>query len=281
MWLGAHVPTAGGLCHAPKHGADICADAIQIFTRNQRQWLARAVGRREARAFHEAVERHGMRLVVAHASYLLNLASPDSRLLTRSRRALLDEVRRCETLGVPMVVVHAGSHMGSGPLDGIRRMAESLDFVVERRPESPVVVLIEGTAGQGTNIGGSFEHLAAILSRARHPERLGVCLDTCHLFAAGYDLRSRSGYRATWQVFDQAIGRSHLRLLHVNDTLSVLGSRRDRHASLGRGSLGMTTFRRLMKDPALARVPKILETPGGLLHWKRELAQLRRMLVRR
>lgn len=277
MWLGAHVSTAGGIHNAPAQGAMIRAEAIQIFTRNQRQWRSKPVGAREARAFREALRRDGIRLAIAHASYLLNLASPEGGLLQRSRRALVQEIRRCAALGIPLLVLHPGSHMGAGMKAGITRVAESLDWALGLTAGATVRLLVESTAGQGSSVGGSFEHLAAILKRSRHGRRLGVCLDTCHLHAAGYDLASAKGYEATWRAFDRALGGSRLRLIHLNDVSGKLGSRRDRHAGIGKGALGLATFRRLMSDPRLQELPMILETPGGPPIWRRELTALRRL----
>jgi deoxyribonuclease-4 len=279
MWLGAHVPTTGGLHNAPMHGAMIRAEAIQIFTRNQRQWRVKPVGPREARDFREAMQRSGIRLAVAHASYLLNLASPDSTLNRRSRRSLAREIRRCADLGIPLLVLHPGSHMGAGLMVGISRVADGIDWALGRTAnDDSVKLLVESTAGQGSSVGGSFEHLAEVLKRSRYGRRVGVCLDTCHLHAAGYDLASSRGYEETWRAFDRALDRSRLGLIHLNDANGRLGSRRDRHAGIGKGALGLSAFRRLMIDPRLQNVPMILETPGGLPVWRRELTALRRLV---
>jgi deoxyribonuclease-4 len=184
-------------------------------------------------------------------------------------------------LGIPFVVLHPGSHMGTGLHAGIERVAASLDWALERTAHVSVELLVESTAGQGSSVGGSLEHLAAIMERSRLGQRVGICLDTCHLHAAGYDLASPRGYEATWRAVDQSLQRSWLRLVHLNDAAARLGSRRDRHAGIGMGALGLATFRRLINDPRLQAVPMILETPGGPSIWQRELTVLRRLRKKR
>jgi deoxyribonuclease-4 len=273
--LGAHVPTAGGLHHAPAHGRDIGATAIQVFTRNQRQWAARPLLEEEAGAFREALRASGVRSVMSHASYLINLASPDPLLSQRGREAFRVEMARCHELGIPLLVFHPGAHLGAGETAGLRAVAQGLDHVLAAGRRAGVTPLIEVTAGQGSCVGHRFEHLAEILSRVKSPERVGVCLDTCHLFAAGYDIATPRGYERTLAEFDRMVGLDRLRAIHLNDARKPLGSRVDRHAPIGEGFLGVRTFRRLLADPRLRDVPKVLETPGGLEAWRRELALLR------
>jgi deoxyribonuclease IV len=276
--LGAHVPTAGGLALAPAHARAIGADVIQIFTRNQRQWRAHPIAEEEAAAFRAAVRAHGVSTVLAHASYLLNLASPESALRRKSRAGLVAELRRSAALGIAAVVLHPGAHMGSGITAGIARVAEGLDAAIEEAATPSVRVLIEGTAGQGTSLGSSFAELAEILGQARRREQLGVCLDTCHLYAAGHDLATAEGLSATLTALARTVGLSELRALHVNDSLKGLGCRVDRHAALGRGRLGRAAFARIVNERRLRRLPLILETPSGLDGWKREIALLRRLV---
>ncbi len=275
--LGAHVPTAGGLAQAPLHARAIGANAIQIFTRNQRQWRARPISEEEAAGFRAALRANGVVTVLAHASYLLNLASPDAVIWRKSREALVAELRRSAVLGVTGVVLHPGAHMGAGVAAGVRRVAESLDAVIEEASAPSVRVLIEGTAGQGTSLGSRFEELAEIFARARLRERLGVCLDTCHLYAAGYGIGAAEGLATTLRSLARTVGITHLRALHINDSRQGLGSHVDRHAALGRGQLGREAFRHIVNDRRLARIPLILETPSGLGGWKREISWLRRM----
>ena len=273
--LGAHVPTAGGLHHAPAHGRDIGAAAIQVFTRNQRQWAARPLLREETRAFREALRTSGVQAVMSHASYLINLASPDPALSDKGREAFRVEMTRCHELGIPLIVFHPGAHLGAGEDAGVRAVARSLDHVLAACRRARVMPLIEITAGQGSCVGHRFEHLAEILARVKSPERVGVCLDTCHLYAAGYDIATPRGYERTMLEFDRVVGLDRLRAMHLNDARQPLGSRVDRHAPIGGGFLGLGTFRRLLADPRLRHVPKVLETPGGLEAWRRELALLR------
>ncbi len=277
MRLGAHVSVAGGLAEAPARGRSIGADVIQIFTRTQVQWRARGVGRAEAQQFRAAMAASGLELAVSHGSYLVNLASPDREILQRSRRAFVGELQRCAVLGLPYVVFHPGAHMGAGTEAGIRRIVRSLDQALERTRDSDVMPLLEVTAGQGSSIGHRFEEIAEVLSRVRRPERLGVCLDTCHLLAAGYDLASPRGYERTLDELAGRIGLAQVRFIHLNDARAGLGSRLDRHAPIGQGHLGRQTFRRLLQDPRLREVPMALETPGPEAVWRKEIALLRRL----
>lgn len=273
--LGAHVPTAGGLHRAPAHGEDIGATAIQVFTRNQRQWAARPLGAEEAAAFRTALAATGVRAVMAHASYLINLASPDPAVLGRGRDALREELARCHALGIPHAVFHPGAHLGCGEDAGVRAVAASLDDVLASSRGVGAIPLLEITAGQGSCVGHRFEHLAEMIARVKSPERVGVCLDTCHLYAAGYDIATPRGYERTLAEFDRVVGLAKLRAIHLNDSRKPLGSRVDRHAPIGEGHLGLATFRRLLADERLHDVPKVLETPGGLPGWRREIALLR------
>ncbi|HEY7411536.1 MAG TPA: deoxyribonuclease IV [Vicinamibacteria bacterium] len=275
--LGAHVPATGGVANAPANGKAIAATAIQVFTRNQRTWKSAPLGADEPRAFREALAGSGVRAVMAHASYLINLASvvPDFR--RKSRQALAEEIRRCHALGIPLAVVHPGAHMGAGEEAGLRAVARSLDDVLARTRGAEVTVLLEATAGQGSCLGHRFEHLAEVLMRVGAPERVAVCLDTCHLFAAGFDLSDPRAYERTLEDFGRLVGFPKLRAIHLNDSMRPLGSRVDRHARAGRGFLGREAFRRLLHDPRLVRVPMVVETPGPLAAWKKEVAWLRRL----
>jgi deoxyribonuclease-4 len=273
--LGAHVPTAGGLHQAPAHGEDIGATAIQVFTRNQRQWAAKPLSAEEAAAFRAALGATGVRSVMAHASYLINLASPDPVVLARGRDALREEIARCQALAIPYAIFHPGAHLGCGEDEGVRAVARSLDDVLSASPGGAVMALLEITAGQGSCVGHRFEHLAEVIARVKSPERVGVCLDTCHLYAAGYDIATPRGYARTMAEFDRVVGLAQLRAMHLNDSRRELGSRVDRHAPIGEGHLGLATFRRILADDRLTAVPKVLETPGGLDGWRREIALLR------
>lgn len=275
MLLGAHVPTTGGLTTAAAHGRAIGADAIQIFTRNQVQWKARAISLEEAEAFRSAISESGVRVVVAHGSYLVNLASPKPDILAKSRDAFLAEMQRCHALGIPYLIFHPGAHMGAGEEAGLRAVAASLDAVLDRAPGLDVMPLMEVTAGQGSYVGHRFEHLASILGRVRRPERIGVCLDTCHLLAAGYDIATEDGYEEVLGDFARLLGLDKLKAVHLNDAKKGLGSRLDRHEAIGEGCLGIETFRRIMNDGRFEGIPMVLETPGELDAWKTEIALLR------
>jgi deoxyribonuclease-4 len=273
--LGAHVPTTGGLRAAPVHGRAIGADVIQVFTRNQVQWRGKPIDADEASTFKAALAESGVRMAIAHGSYLVNLASPNADVLAKSRDAFLAEMQRCHALGIPYLVFHPGAHMGAGEAAGLEAVAASLDHVLARADGLQVTPLLEVTAGQGSYVGHRFGHLAAILARSKEPDRLGVCLDTCHLLAAGYDIASPEGYEETLVAFGRIVGLPKLKAVHMNDAKKGLGSRLDRHEAIGEGCLGLETFRRIMNDRRFDGVPMILETPGGVDEWKNEIALLR------
>lgn len=273
-FLGAHVSTAGGVRHAPARGAAIGATAIQVFTKVPNQWREPSMPGDEVPAFRDAVERHGIQAVVAHDSYLINLASPDPTLFSRSLAAFTAELERCRVLGIPWLVTHPGNFIDDRGA-GLARNAEACRRAL-RQIAGPGI-LLETTAGSGTALGSSFEEIADL--RARMPvssrRRVGVCADTCHLFAAGYDLVN--DWDGVWDRFDRIIGLEHLRCLHLNDSLTPLGSRRDRHAWIGEGTLGAEPFRRVMRDPRLADVIKIIETPKADDPERHDRRMLRRL----
>jgi deoxyribonuclease IV len=259
--LGAHLSIAGGVHKAVLAAEALGADALQVFTKSPNQWNGPPLDPADVAAFRDALARSRVRHPTAHDSYLINLASPDDGLWRRSIAAFLDEIDRCEQLGLDYLVAHPGAHLGSGEEPGLRRVAAALDEVHTRRPQARVRVLLETTAGQGSTLGHRFEHLAQILERVKAPERLGVCLDTCHVEAAGYALFPESAYRATLEEFDRLIGLDRLRVFHVNDSLKPRGSRVDRHAHIGKGCLGLEPFRLLLNDARFQDRPMILETP--------------------
>ena len=259
--LGAHMSIAGGLEKAVERGAAIGCTALQIFTKNSNQWRARPLEDDEALRFRSAFAASGMSRVVAHDSYLINLCSPDEVLWEKSIDACALELLRCARLGVPWLVIHPGAHMGEGEAPAVRRMAQAIDAVHDRVPRAAASLAIETAAGQGTTIGHRFEQIGAVVARTREPERVGLCLDTCHVFAAGYDLRTRRGYEETMRRLDGEAGLARLVAVHVNDSKRELGSRVDRHEHIGRGHLGLDAFRWLMNDERLREVPLVLETP--------------------
>lgn len=264
MFLGAHMSVAGGLHLAIQRIRQVQGTALQIFTRNQRQWQAKPVSSQEARLFAEAWQQWGPYPIAAHASYLINLAAFDEGGRGKAVRALADEIERCQALAIPHLVLHPGSHGGAGVAAAIARVAASLDEAFALAPQAArPLILLETTAGQGTALGGRFEELAAIRAASSKPARLGICLDSCHVFAAGYDLRDEAAYRRTMAEFGRHIGLEQLHFIHVNDSKKPLGSRVDRHEHIGRGEIGLEGFRLLMTDRRLARIPMTLETPKG------------------
>lgn len=259
--LGAHMSIAGGHALAIERATNFGMTACQIFTKNANQWAAKPIEDAAAEAFRARFAESDVAFVVAHDSYLINLASPDEALRERSIEAFGNELLRCGILGVPWLVTHPGAHMGSGEEDGIGRVAAALNLLFDRHPELPVTVLLETTAGQGTCLGRTFEELAAMIAQVEDQDRVGVCFDTCHVFAAGYDLRDETSYQATMRAFDEIIGLDRLRVFHFNDSKKGLGARVDRHAHIGEGELGSDPFRFFINDSRFADHPGILETP--------------------
>jgi deoxyribonuclease-4 len=259
--LGAHVSTQGGVDAAPPRGAEIGATAIQVFTKTPNQWREPRLEAATCERFRDELIRYGLRAVVSHDSYLINLASPDEALNRRSIESFTAELRRCTALGITAIVSHPGNYM-EGRESGLGRNAEGYAACLDAVP-GPVMVLLETTAGTGTALGSTFEELAQLRSLipAQHRQRIGFCADTCHLYSAGYDLVG--DFEGVWQRWDDVIGLEHLRCLHLNDSKTPFGSRRDRHELIAEGSLGAEPFRRIMRDPRFARIPKILETPKG------------------
>ncbi len=260
--LGAHESVAGGLHLAFDRIRQVGGECLQIFTRNQRQWAAPPLTVEEVALFRMAHQQNGAMMVASHASYLVNLASDKEDLQEKSVSNLVLELGRCTELGIPFVVLHPGSHGGAGIEAGLKRFVGGLDLALSKG-EGRVQVLIETTAGQGNGLGSSFEELAYILENSRHPDLLGVCVDTCHIFAAGYDLRSPVGYEATIAVLEKTVSLEKVFLFHLNDSKIELGGRVDRHEHIGQGSIGLDGFRNLLRDLRFADLPMILETPKG------------------
>jgi deoxyribonuclease-4 len=254
---------AGGCDRAVWTAHAVPFETVQLFTKNNNRWSAPPLSAEHAEAFHQALSRTGIVGPVAHTSYLINLASPDDTLHQKSIEAMVDEVRRCQELGIIDLVVHPGAHKGQGEEAGLARIAAALDEVHRRTEGSGVVIDLETTAGQGTCLGHRFEHLRAIFDGVGSPERLGVCADTCHLFAAGYPLGTSEEYDETIDRLDQSVGLDRLRVWHLNDSCRECGSRVDRHAAIGAGRMGLEPFRHLVNDPRFRDLPMILETPKG------------------
>jgi deoxyribonuclease-4 len=260
LLLGTHVSASGGLHLACERGASIGCTTMQVFTKNSNQWEGKPFADADIENYKIALRKSRIGPVVAHAAYLINLCAADRGVLHRSRRALEDELRRCEALGLRGLVLHPGSHMGRGEPEGIRRIAQSINAVHDRTSGFRTLTILETTAGQGTALGYRFEHLRDILEGVESRERVAVCIDTCHLFAAGYPVHTAEGWASTMVACDSVIGLRRIAVVHVNDSKKPLGSRVDRHDHIGRGQIGLEGFRSLMNDPRLARVPKILET---------------------
>ena len=277
--LGAHMSVAGGAFRAVERAREAGCNALQIFVKNQHRWQGRTPSEEEIGKFRERYRASGLGYLAAHASYLINLASPQPPLWERSLTALMDEMSRCQRLGVPDLVLHPGAHVGRGEGWGISRVALALNRV-HSESDACVNLLLETTAGQGTSLGYRFEHLRDILAGCRHPERVFVCVDTCHIFAAGYSLRQTERYRMTRTALRSTLGFDKLRLFHFNDSKRDLGSRVDRHEHIGKGKIGNSGFARILRDPAFADLAKIIETPKGktVREDRRNLRVLRSLL---
>jgi deoxyribonuclease-4 len=283
---------AGGMPLAVERAVSVGATALQVFVKSSNQWAARPFLAGEPQAFRAAARAAGLdRHTVAHASYLVNLASPDDVLWRRSVEGFGEEIARCSTLGIPFLVVHPGAHVGTGTAAGARRVARALDALFGARPIKGIrpaaaargfEVLLEITAGQGSTLGARFEEIALILDRASCSSRLGVCFDTCHALAAGYEFRDARSYRETFAAFDRCVGIARIRAFHLNDSKGGLGSRLDRHEHIGRGRVGLEAFRLILADRRFRGLPMVLETPKGedLAEDRENLAVLRAMVGR-
>jgi deoxyribonuclease-4 len=261
--LGAHKSIAGGYHKAVEAAHDCTCDCVQLFTKNSNQWRAKELTSDDVARFRTALDQHGVRHPIAHDSYLINLASPDEALWRKSIDAFVIELQRAELLGIPHVVTHPGAYMSTSEEAGLRRIIEALDEVHRQTAGMAVKCLLETTAGQGTCLGCRFEHLATIIAGVREPDRLGVCVDTCHIFAAGYPLGTKKEYNATIRALEKTVGLNQVKAFHLNDSRKPLGSRVDRHAHIGEGELGLEPFRYLLNDRRFRKVPMYLETPKG------------------
>lgn len=282
LLVGAHMSIAGGLHLAFQRGKRVGCGTIQIFLKSSNQWKAKRLNKEDVLLFERARRETGIDPVLGHASYLINLASPDGGLYRKSLHAFVLELRRANRLGVPFLIIHPGAHMGAGAEAGLARVAGALRQALEAVPP-PVSILLENTAGQGSSLGSRFEELARILESLKGPDRVGLCLDTCHAFAAGYDIRTADGYERMVREVGRLLGPERIRAFHLNDSRSGLGSRVDRHTHIGKGHIGLGAFRSLVNDDRFASVPKILETPkgDGDREDRRNLAVLRSLLQKR
>ncbi len=276
--LGAHVSIGGGVEKSIQRGEELGCESIQIFSKNQRQWKSAPLSDESTALFRKRFQNSDIRSVVIHDSYLINLASPNTDMLTKSREAFLDEMMRADQLKIPFLVFHPGSHMKTGEEAGLQRIAESLETVLLKQPNGHVQLLLETTSGQGDHLGYCFEHLAKIISLVSQKDRLGVCYDTSHTFESGYDIRTESRYKETFTQFNRIIGLDRLKVFHLNDSKTDLGSRVDRHENIGKGFLGLEPFRFLVNDPRFIDHPMILETPGGDAFYQKNLDLLRSLI---
>ncbi len=263
MRLGAHMSISGGLHLSLERGKAVGCDVIQIFTKNSTQWKGRIIKEDEAALFKQTRDKTGVEAIAAHDSYLINLASPDDNMWEKSIEAFYQEMIRTETLGIPYLVTHPGSHRDSGEETGIKKIARALNILHERTLGFKLMTLIETTAGQGTGLGYRFEQIRCLIDQLNGPDSIGICLDTCHIFAAGYDIRDKGAYNKTFDEFDKIVGIKKIRLFHLNDSLKAYSSRVDRHQHIGEGFIGLEGFRLIMNDERFFDIPKVLETPKG------------------
>ncbi|MDR8394273.1 deoxyribonuclease IV [Aliifodinibius sp. S!AR15-10] len=273
-YVGAHVSAAGGVENAPVRAKDIGAKAFALFTKNQRRWKSKPLSEENIEGFKEQVNELGfsMDYIMPHDSYLINLGHPEKAQLEKSRNAFLDEMQRCEQLGIKLLNFHPGSHLDKiSPTECLRKNAESINWALDET--EGVTAVFENTAGQGTNMGFTFEQLAEMIDQVEDKERVGVCIDTCHAYAAGYDISTKEGFDKTFQEFNETIGAQYLKAMHLNDSKRELGSRVDRHESLGDGEIGIDAFKFIMQDEQFDDIPMILETPNTE-RWAEEIEML-------
>jgi len=278
-YIGAHVSASGGVENAPINAHQIGANAFALFTKNQRQWVAAPLTDKSIHAFKENCQKYGFTAsqILPHDSYLINLGHPEAEPLQKSREAFLDEMQRCEQLGLDRLNFHPGSHLGKIDEETcLKTIAESINITLDK--SNGVIAVLENTAGQGTNMGFRFEQLATIIHHVEDKSRVGVCIDTCHAYSAGYDLTTKEAFEKTFSDFDQIIGFNYLKGMHINDSKKEFGSRVDRHDSLGIGTIGIDTFKFIMNDDRFNNIPLILETPNEEI-WAEEIVMLKKMLI--
>lgn len=273
-YIGAHVSVSGGVWKAPLEATAIGAKAFALFTGSSNRWVSKDISAKDIDLFHANCEAGGFtpEVILPHDNFLINLGSPEDDKLEKSRKSFLDEMRRCDQLGLTMLNFHPGSHLKAfSEEECLDRIAESINITLDKT--TGVTAVLESTAGQGSNLGHQFSQLAHIIDKVEDKSRIGVCVDTCHTYSAGYDLKTEEGYARTWKEFDEIIGAGYLRGLHLNDDKRELGSRIDRHEEIGKGTLGEDFFRRLVNDPRFDNIPLILETPNPEI-WPEEIAWL-------
>ncbi len=280
LLIGAHMSISGGVFNAILAGEELDCTTIQIFTKNNNQWKAKELTQDEVDKFFQQQKRTRIAPIVGHNGYLINLASPKDDVFALSKESMLVELQRGEKLGLPYLVMHPGSHLGTGEKEGLKKIAGTINWLHLKTKGYKVKICLETTAGQGSNLGYRFEQLAEIIEMVKENQRLGVCYDTCHTFAAGYDIRTKKAYDNTFKEFDKVIGLSRLKVIHLNDAVKDLGSRIDRHTHIGEGKIGLEGFRLLMNDKRWEKIPKILETPkeGGTAKDIKNLSVLRSLV---
>lgn len=258
--LGAHTSISGGFYKSIEKGIKIGATAIQIFTKNNKSWTGKEITLKEINKFKETQKKSNIKYVIAHSSYLINIGSPNKETEEKSVESLEKEVKRCEQLGIPYLVIHPGAHLKNTEEECLQQIARNLDIILNKC-SGTTHILLETTAGQGTNVGYKFEHIKKIRSLSKEKHKIGVCIDTCHIFAAGYDISTPNGYNKTIDEFSKIIGLKNLKAIHLNDSKTELGSKKDRHENIGKGKIPLKIFALIMNDPRLEKIPKILETP--------------------
>ena len=276
--LGAHISIGGGVGEAPERGRKLTCDCMQVFSKNQMQWKSKPIDLDEAERFRLNSEEFGIKETVIHDSYLINLGSPDKALLKQSREAFLDEMVRARHLGIRYLIFHPGAHMGAGEQAGLKKVAESMNWARSEFGSGDVQLLIETTAGQGSLLGHSFDQLKRIIDLQADQKNVGVCFDTCHAYAAGYDIKTKAGYERTFDLFDETLGIEFVKAMHINDSKGKQGSHLDRHEQIGKGFIGLEGFRNFMNDRRFEDIPMVLETPLGDKGYKKELKILRSLI---
>ncbi len=275
LLIGAHTSASGGAYNALLEGKEIGASTVQLFTRNQKRWDNKPLEKEEIQLFAKTLEETGLSHIMSHDSYLINLGCPNETNLFKSRKAFKEELIRCHQLNISYLNFHPGAFLDHSEELCLETIVKSLEELAPLASKGPTRLLIEATAGQGSTVGYRFEHLGYLTSRLAHIIPIGVCIDTCHIFAAGYDIRTKESLENTLNEFEQIVGLKHLFAFHINDSIKPLGSRVDRHAPLGKGCIGIECFKELMRNPLTAHLPKYLETPDGPLLWKEEIQMLK------
>lgn len=274
--IGCHVSVAGGIEKAPQRAVEFGCEVMQLFTANQRQWTPKPISAEQAKKYKENLKKSGIQTVVSHNSYLTNLGGFEEEKLEKSLNQFAEELKRCDLLKIPYLVFHPGSHLGKGVDFCLAQIAKNIDQVLENIGNTNTMLLLENTAGQGTNVGFDLEHLRRIIDLSKHSEKFGVCYDTCHGFQAGYDITTKESYEKTFQNFDKIIGLDLLKVFHFNDAKFDVGLNKDRHHNIGEGYIGLEPFQWLMQDKRFKNIPMILETPNGEEKWPAEIESLKK-----